>query len=311
VSAGAALLFPGQGAQAVGMGRVAYERSRAARAVFAQAEDTLRYPLSRLCFEGPPHELQQTRRQQPAILSCSLALLAAHDERVGPFQLGCVTGHSLGFYSALVAAGSLPLDVAVRLVALRAELMQRAAEERPGGMAAVLGLDDAAVEAACAAATQGDDVVVAANYNSPGQVVISGACGALARAIDEARKRGARKVVPLPVGGAFHSPLMRSAADAMASALDAAAIGVPACPVIANATAQPLRTVAEIREELRGQILAPVRWTAAMRSMAATGAAPFVDCGPGATLAGLLKRILAVSDQPSAVSSLEVIQLDE
>jgi len=141
--------------------------------------------------------------------------------------------------------------------------------------------------------------------------VISGACGALARAIDEARKRGARKVVPLPVGGAFHSPLMRSAADAMASALDAAAIGVPACPVIANATAQPLRTVAEIREELRGQILAPVRWTAAMRSMAATGAAPFVDCGPGATLASLLKRILAVSDQPSAVSSLEVIQLDE
>jgi [acyl-carrier-protein] S-malonyltransferase len=308
---GAALLFPGQGAQAVGMGRAAYEQSRAARAVFAQAEDTLRYPLSRLCFEGPPHELQQTRWQQPAILTCSLALLAAHDERAGPFQLGCATGHSLGFYSALVAAGSLPLDVAVRLVALRAELMQRAAEERPGAMAAVLGLDDAAVEAACAAATQGDEVVVAANYNSPGQVVISGARGALARAIEEVKKRGARKVVPLPVGGAFHSPLMRSAAEAMASALDAAALGTPACPVIANATAQPLRTVAEIREELRGQILAPVRWTAAMRSMVATGATPSVDCGPGATLAALLKRLLAVSHQPSAVSSLEVIQLDE
>jgi [acyl-carrier-protein] S-malonyltransferase len=302
VSAGAALLFPGQGAQAVGMGRVAYERSRAARATFAQADDTLGYPLSRLCFEGSPHELQQTRWQQPAILSCSLALLAAHDERAGPFQLGCATGHSLGFYSALVAAGSLPLDVAVRLVSLRAELMQRAAEERPGGMAAVLGLDDAAVEAACAAATQGDDVVVAANYNSPGQVVISGARGALARAIDEVRKRGARKVVPLPVGGAFHSPLMRSAAEAMAPALDAAAIGVPACPLIANATAQPLRTVAEVREELRGQILAPVRWAAAMRAMVATGAAPFVDCGPGTTLAGLLKRIA-----PQAL----VIRLDE
>ena len=312
MSTGAALLFPGQGAQAVGMGHAAYERSRSARAVFAQAEDALHYPLRRLCFEGPPHELQQTRWQQPAILTCSLALLAAHEECAGPFQRGCVTGHSLGLYSALVAAGSLPLDVAVRLVALRAELMQRAAEERPGGMAAVLGLDDAAVEATCAAATQGDDVVVAANYNSPGQVVISGERGALARAIDEVKKRGARKVVPLPVGGAFHSPLMRAAADALTPALEAATIGAPACPVIANATAQPLRTAAEIREELRGQILAPVRWTAAMRAMAATGAAPFVDCGPGDTLAGLLKRILAVSvsHQPSAISSVEVIRLD-
>ena len=293
------------------MGRGAYQRSGAARAVFAQADDTLRYPLGRLCFEGPPQELQQTRWQQPAIVACSLALLAAHDEREGPFQVGCVTGHSLGLYSALVAAGSLTLDVALRLVALRGDLMQRAADQRPGCMAAVLGLDDATVEAACAAATQGDDVVVAANYNSPGQVVISGARGALARAIDEVKKRGARKVVPLPVGGAFHSPLMRSAAEALASALDAAAIGAPACPVIANATAQPLRTVAEIREELRGQILAPVRWTAAMRSMVATGAAPFVDCGPGTTLASLLKRIGAVSNQPSAVSTLEVIRLDE
>ena len=293
------------------MGRGAYQSSGAARAVFAQAEDALRYSLSRLCFEGPPQDLQQTRWQQPAILACSLALLAAHDEREGPFEVGCVTGHSLGLYSALVAAGSLALGVALRLVASRGELMQRAADERPGGMAAVLGLDDATVEAACAAATQGEDVVVAANYNSPGQVVISGTHGALARAIEEVEKRGARKVVPLPVAGAFHSPLMRGAADAMASALDAAEIGAPACPVIANSTAQPLRTVAEIRHELREQILAPVRWSAAMRFMAAAGATPFVDCGPGAALAGLLKRILAVGDQPSAVSFVEVIRLDE
>lgn len=304
MSAGAGLLFPGQGAQSIGMGAKAHAASAAARRVFAEADETLGHPLSRLCFEGSAEDLRQTRWQQPAILTCSLALLAAHDEREGPFALGAVTGHSLGLYTALVAAGSLRFGEALRLVALRGDLMQQAADERPGGMAAVLGLDDAAVAQTCAAVSDGDDVVVAANYNAPGQVVISGARGALDRAIVALKERGARKVVPLPVAGAFHSPLMASAAAAMAPALRAARIADPACTVMSNSTARPLRDAEEIRAELLGQILAPVYWTAAVRAIVADGARPIVDCGPSTTLAGLLKRIAP------AGTPVDVVTLD-
>lgn len=287
-----ALLFPGQGAQSIGMGRVAYEASAAARAIFARAGAALGYSLSTLCFEGPEQELRQTDRQQPAILACSLALLAAHDERVEAEPVSCATGHSLGLYTALVAAGALALEEAMGLVALRGALMQRAADDCPGGMAAVLGLDDAAVEEVCAEASRGADVVVAANYNAPGQVVVSGARGALERASAAFKARGARKVIVLPVSGAFHSPLMRGAAEAMAPVLRRAAIADAAYPVIANTTAQAIQRAPEIRAELLGQILAPVYWSAAMRRIAAAGATRFVDCGPSATLAGLLKRIV-------------------
>jgi [acyl-carrier-protein] S-malonyltransferase len=293
------------------MGRAAHAASAQARALFARADAALDYPLSRILFEGPADLLRQTRWQQPAILACSLALLAAHEEGAGPYDVALLTGHSLGLYSALVAAGALELDAAIRLVAQRGDLMQRAADEGPGGMAAVLGLDDAAVEEACATASRGDDVVVAANYNSPGQVVISGAAGALERATAALKERGARKVVPLPVAGPFHSPLMAPAAAALAPALQAARIEEPRHPVVANSTTQPLCTAEEIRHELLGQILAPVRWTAAIRYIAAQGVSLFVDCGPGATLAGLMKRIIADSSQPSAVSTVEVVRLDE
>jgi len=290
---GVALLFPGQGAQSVGMGRAAHASSAAARAVFTQADDALGYLLSALCLEGPEEELRRTSRQQPAILACSLALLAAHDEHDGPFSpVVCATGHSLGFYTALVAAGALTLDAALRLVALRGALMQRAADARPSGMAAVLGLDDATVEAVCAEASRDDDPVAPANYNAPGQVAISGTTAALERATALLKGRGARKVVPLPVAGAFHSPLMRSAAEALAPAVRAATIADAAYPVIANATARPLRTSDEIRAELLGQTLAPVRWTAVIGAIAATGVAEFVDCGPSGTLAALQKRIV-------------------
>ena len=211
-----------------------------------------------------------------------------------------MTGHSLGLYSALVAAGALALDEAVRLVALRGDLMQHAADAAPGGMAAVLGLDDAAVEEVCADGLAGRRRGRRRQLQQPGQVVISGALGALDRAIDALKAHGARKVVHLPVAGPFHSPLMSPAAAALAPAIEAAAIAAPRYPVIANSVTRPLQGVDEIREELLGQILAPVRWTAAMRYMAAHGVGRFVDCGPGATLAGLMKRIVPACSDHSA-----------
>lgn len=301
MSVGAGLLCPGQGAQRIGMGYAAYEASAAARSIFAEADAALDFPLSRLCFEGPDVELRQTRWQQPAILVSSLAILAARHERREAFAPSYVTGHSLGLYTALVVAGALNRADAIGLVAKRGELMQRAADEVPGGMAAVLGLDDSIVEEVCSAVSDGDDIVVAANYNAPGQVVISGALGALHRAMEEMKARGARRVVVLPVAGPFHSPLMRHAADALAPALRAVSIGEPACAVIGNNAARLLRAAAEIRDELLGQILAPVRWTMAVRFMADCGVSEFVDCGPSTTLAGLMKRIVP----HAAVSKLD------
>jgi len=291
----AALLFPGQGAQSIGMGRAAYDGSDAARAVFVRADAALDYALSALCFEGPEEALRKTSNQQPAILACSLAILAAYEERRGPLDATCATGHSLGLYTALVAARALGLDEALRLVARRGALMQAAAEEQPGGMAAVLGLDAAVVEEVCDAASHDgidtDDIVVAANYNAPGQVVISGATAAVDRAVALLRARGARKVVPLAVAGAFHSPLMGSAAAAMADILRGAPIADAAYPIYTNTTGEAIQGADEIRVELEQQILAPVRWTDALENIAATGVGTFVDCGPGGTLAALVKRI--------------------
>ncbi len=300
-----ALLFPGQGAQSVGMGRAAYDRSAAARDAFARADDALGYSLARLLFEGAEEELRRTDRQQPAILACSLAILAAHEELYGPFDAAGATGHSLGLYSALVAAGAFALEEAVRLVARRGLLMQEAADESPSGMCAVLGLDAAVVEEACDAASHDgldiEDIVVAANYNAPGQVVISGAHAALDRASALLRERGARKVMPLAVAGAFHSPLMRSASDAMATVLQATAIADAAYPIYTNTTGQAIQGADEIRVELEQQILAPVRWTDALENIAAAGVVCFVDCGPGATLAALVKR---------TISTATIIKLD-
>ncbi len=277
------------------MGHSAWARSAAARSIFAQADDALGYALSTLCFEGPDDVLRQTDKQQPAILACSLAILAAHDEEQGPFDAVAATGHSLGLYTALVAASVLDLDVALMLVAARGALMQKSAEARSGGMAAVLGLDDAAVEAACSeasAAAPEDDPVVPANYNAPGQVVISGGGAALEKATTLLKARGARKVVALAVAGAFHSPLMWDAARELAPLLEEARLREPAYPVYANSRPQAMTGADEVRAELLRQVLAPVRWSYAVAALAATGTvSSYVDCGPSATLAALQKRI--------------------
>jgi len=284
-------MCPGQGAQKVGMGKDLAERFPAARALFEAVDDALGVGLSRIMWEGPEEELTRTHNAQPAILAHSAAVLALIGEVLG--RPAAAAGHSLGEYSAHVAAGSLPAAVAARLVRRRGELMFQAGRERPGAMAAVLGLDTALVEAACAEASSGSGVAVPANLNTPEQTVISGDPEAVARAGEGCRARGAKRVVPLKVSGAFHSPLMAPAVAGLRVALAEAGFGDPHCPVIANATAEPVTTAAEALRTLAEQLTAPVRWVECMRRAAALApGAVFVEVGPGNVLTGLLKRIV-------------------
>lgn len=286
-----AFLFPGQGSQYVGMGRALYEASPAARRTFEEADSVLGFALGRLCFEGPEEELRRTDNAQPALLTVSMACLAALGELNGgaPPQPLAVAGHSLGEYTALVAAGALSFADGVRLVRQRGWLMHEAGRQRPGGMAAVLGLDAATVERVCqqAGAT---GIVAVANYNAADQVVLSGEPLALQRAGELAREQGARRVIPLAVSGAFHSPLMELAAHHFASVVAACPIADAQVAVIANTTAQPLKGAAALREELVCQLGAPVRWAESMDTLAALGAGLFVEVGPGQVLTGLLRR---------------------
>lgn len=285
------VMCPGQGAQKVGMGKDLAERFPAARALFEAVDDALGVALSRIMWEGPEEELTRTHNAQPAILAHSAAVLALIGEVLG--RPAAAAGHSLGEYSAHVAAGSLPAAVAARLVRRRGELMFQAGRERPGAMAAVLGLDTALVEAACAEASSGSGVAVPANLNTPEQTVISGDPEAVARAGEGCRARGAKRVVPLKVSGAFHSPLMAPAVAGLRAALAEAGFGDPRCPVIANATAEPVTTAAEALRTLAEQLTAPVRWVECMRRAAALApGAVFVEVGPGNVLTGLLKRIV-------------------
>jgi len=285
------VMCPGQGTQKVGMGKDLAERFPAARALFEAVDDALGVALSRIMWEGPEEELTRTHNAQPAILAHSAAVLALIGEVLG--RPAAAAGHSLGEYSAHVAAGSLPAAVAARLVRRRGELMFQAGRERPGAMAAVLGLDTALVEAACAEASSGSGVAVPANLNTPEQTVISGDPEAVARAGEGCRARGAKRVVPLKVSGAFHSPLMAPAVAGLRAALAEAGFGDPRCPVIANATAEPVTTAAEALRTLAEQLTAPVRWVECMRRAAALApGAVFVEVGPGNVLTGLLKRIV-------------------
>lgn len=273
------------------MGKDLAERFPAARALFEAVDDALGVALSRIMWEGPEEELTRTHNAQPAILAHSAAVLALIGEVLG--RPAAAAGHSLGEYSAHVAAGSLPAAVAARLVRRRGELMFQAGRERPGAMAAVLGLDTALVEAACAEASSGSGVAVPANLNTPEQTVISGDPEAVARAGEGCRARGAKRVVPLKVSGAFHSPLMAPAVAGLRAALAEAGFGNPRCPVIANATAEPVTTAAEALRTLAEQLTAPVRWVECMRRAAALApGAVFVEVGPGNVLTGLLKRIV-------------------
>ncbi|MCX2727748.1 ACP S-malonyltransferase [Thermomicrobium sp. 4228-Ro] len=289
-----ALLFPGQGSQHVGMGQRVHQFSEAARRVFAQAEEILGMPLRRLCFEGPVEELTDTANAQPAILTVSLAYLEAIRERL--HELGTslqplvLAGHSLGEFTALVAANALRFEDALRLVRERGRLMREASLERPGGMAAVLGLEREALEAVCREASE-LGLVVVANDNAPGQLVISGEERALQRAMELAAQRGAKRVVRLGVTVASHSPLMERVAQALAELLARIPLREPEIPIVANVTGRILSTVEEIRRELAGQVALPVQWTATVREMRSRGVTTFLEVGPGQVLTGLVKKI--------------------
>lgn len=289
-----ALVFPGQGSQYVGMGRKVYEASAAARAVFHRADDTLRMSLTKLCFEGPDDELQDTVNAQPAILTVSVATLEALREnaealgkKVAP---GFVAGHSLGEYTALVAAGVLEFEDALLLVRERGRLMKESGEHTPGGMAAVIGLEEQVLQEVCDEASA-LGIVGIANSNSPGQIVISGELPALQKAMELAKTRGARLVTRLPISIASHSPVMQKAALQFAELVSTIRLHEPQVPIVANITGQLLTNVEDIRRELSGHITGPVQWTKSVREMIAGGAGTFVEIGPKKVLSGLIARI--------------------
>ena len=282
-----AFLFPGQGSQAVGMARDLCERCESVRARFAEADEVLGFALSALCFEGPAEQLAQTHITQPAVFVHSVAvgeLLAA-----AGLQPSAVAGHSLGEYSALVAAGVLPFAEALTLVGTRGRLMREAGRARPGTMAAVIGLDDDRVAALCQRAAE-VGVAVPANFNAPGQVVVSGEQGAVARVCELATQAGARRVVELAVSGAFHSPLMESAAAQMTPLLQAASFARPQVPVLTNVSAAPVEDPETLRLHLIEQITRPVRWSATVQRLAAMGIGRALEVGPGGVLRGLVRR---------------------
>ncbi|HEX7126098.1 MAG TPA: ACP S-malonyltransferase [Thermodesulfobacteriota bacterium] len=284
-----AFVFPGQGSQKAGMGRALADRFAAARDTFAEADDALGFALSRLCFDGPEESLRLTEHTQPAILTASIA---AHRVLVAETGLrpGALAGHSLGEWSALVAAGALPFADAVRLVRTRGRLMQEAVPVGTGAMSAVIGLDGPEVEAACREAAQGE-VVEPANFNAPGQVVIAGHAGAVARAGEAAKARGARRVLPLPVSAPFHCSLMRPAGEALARALEDVTVRPLEVPVYSNVEAAPYPGESSVKDLLVRQVSSPVRWDAVVRAMSAAGVTTVVEVGPGEVLVGLVRRI--------------------
>jgi [acyl-carrier-protein] S-malonyltransferase len=294
-----AFVFPGQGSQYVGMGRDLYETYAEVRALFDEADRTMGFSLSRFCFEGPKEALDDTINTQPAILAMSMACFKALGTRHKvqgksreSLEPAFVAGHSMGEYTALVAAGALDFADGLRLVRERGRVMKEAGERNPGGMAAVLGLEAEALDEICEAASQGTGgIVQLANYNSPGQIVISGHKEALERAMELAKERGARRVIPLAVSIASHSPLMQRAAESFTDIVVQVDFHQPRVPVVANVTAAPITTVAEIRKESVGQLTSTVRWVESVQYMIAQGVTAFVEIGPKNVLTGLIKRI--------------------
>ena len=284
----AAYIFPGQGSQSVGMGLDLYVHYAAAREVFDEVDKTLGFPLSRLCFEGPEEDLVQTINVQPAVLATSIACLRAAQEasKNGLPYPTFVAGHSLGEYTALVVAGVLSLSDAVRLVRERGRLMHEAGKRQPGGMLAIIGMDEETTKDVCRSV--GTEI---SNMNSPGQIVISGDQNSLAKARRLAQIKGARRIIPLKVSGAFHSPLMEPALEGLRNAIAGFTFNEASVPVIANVTAQPLTDISAIKEELVSQILHCVRWQQSVETMIARGVTTFFEIGPGEVLSGLVKRI--------------------
>lgn len=281
-----AYVFPGQGSQFVGMGKDLYDNNEQAKALFEQANTILGFRITDIMFSGTEEELKQTKVTQPAIFLHSVVkAIVAGDA----FKPDMVAGHSLGEFSALVANKALSFEDGLKLVAQRAIAMQKACEIQPSTMAAVLGLDDTKVEEVCASIT--DDIVVAANYNCPGQLVISGSVEGVNKACEQLKAAGAKRALVLPVGGAFHSPLMEPARVELAAAIHATVFNSPICPVYQNVTASAVIEVEEIKQNLIAQLTAPVKWTQSVQAMIADGATDFVECGPGNVLQGLVKKI--------------------
>ena len=288
-----AYIFPGQGAQFSGMGKELYKNSSEARELFEKANDILGFKITDIMFEGSAEDLKQTKVTQPAIFIHSVVL----SRMLSNFKPDMVAGHSLGEFSALVANGTLNYEDGLKLVSQRAQAMQKACELKPSTMAAVLGLEDEMVEAVCA---ETEGIVVAANYNCPGQLVISGEVDAIEKACENLQERGARRAMVLPVGGAFHSPLMEPARKDLEAAIEQTNFAEPVCPVYQNVTTFGVTDPSEIKKNLIFQLTAPVKWTQSVQNMIKDGASSFIEVGPGKVLQGLVKKIDRSAETSSA-----------